>query len=144
LDFLSVRVLIDLLRSFAPGLLMYSTGISPANAAAARAAVEILLAEPERVQRLRRNAGCFCSQARARGLDIGQAGGIVPIVPVMIGQDHKAFTVAGRLHRAGIIAHPIVHPVVPPNSARIRFFITASHTEAQIDRALDIVADAAR
>jgi len=136
------RVLVDLLRTFAPGLLMYSTGISPANAAAALAALELLLAEPERVARLRHNASCFCAVARARGLDIGLASGVVPIVAVMVGQDQKAFAIAGRLHREGIIAHPIVHPVVPPNSARIRFFITARHTEAQFDRALGIVADA--
>jgi 8-amino-7-oxononanoate synthase len=135
------QVLVDLLRTFAPGILMYSTGISPANAAAARAAVEILLVEPERVARLRRNSAHFCLAARERGLDIGLATGLVPIVPVMIGQDQKAFAVAGRLHRSGIIAHPIVHPVVPPGSARIRFFITADHGEAEIDRALDIVAD---
>lgn len=131
------RELVSLLRAFAPGMLLYSTGISPANTAAALAAVRILEQEPERLAYLRGNAQEFCVLAKARGLDIGTADGQVPIVPVIIGGDMLALEVASDLFRNGTIAHPILYPVVPSGQARIRFFLTAGHTTAQMVATLD-------
>lgn len=129
------------LRNFAPGYLLYSTGISPANTAAALAAIEVLDEEPERVQRLQTNAKLFCDLAREAGLDIGDAGGLVPIVPVMIGDDMRTLKLAARMMEEGILAHPILYPVVPRNSARIRFFITADHSADDIRKVINLMAE---
>ena len=135
------QLLCDLLRNFAPGLLLYSTGISPTNTASAHEALNILRQEPERVAKLISNAKFFCKTAKAKGLDIGEATGETPIVPVQIGQDMKAMTVASKLFDAGFLAHPIIYPVVPKNEARIRFFITSLHTQTQIKDVLDLLAE---
>ena len=121
------KKLIELLKIYAPGLLHYSTGISPANTAAALAAVNILMCEPHRVIHLQNNSRMFCDMAKRRKLDIGIATGLAPIVPVMIGEDLKAVRLASKLFREGMIAHPIIYPVVPRNEARIRFFLSLIH-----------------
>ncbi|WP_157986070.1 aminotransferase class I/II-fold pyridoxal phosphate-dependent enzyme [Teichococcus vastitatis] len=133
------KPMIALLRTYAPGLLLYSTGISPANTAAALAALRVLKAEPERVARLQENSRMFCVEARDRGMDIGDAAGLAPIVPVIIGHDMKGLRVASRLFEQGVLAHPILYPVVPRDSSRIRFFITAMHEPAQIHHTLDLL-----
>lgn len=135
------KQLIALLRIYAPGMLLYSTGISPANTAAAYASLKILTEEPERVTGLQHNARLFCHLAKQRGLDIGDAKGLAPIVPVSIGEDLKALRVATTLFENDIIAHPILYPVVPKNEAKIRFFITLMHTEEQMVRTLDIITE---
>lgn len=135
------ETLISLLRFNAPGMLLYSTGINPASTAAAHAALEIMIAEPQRILRLQENARTFCRCARERGLDIGTADGLTPIVPVMVGDDIKALRVAVKLFEQGVLVHPIMYPAVERNAARFRFFITAMHTEAQIARTLDILSE---
>lgn len=132
-------VLIGLLRTYAPGLLMYSTGITPANAAAALASLQVLDEEPGLVQRLQQNSRSFCDEARRRGLDIGVADGLAPIVPVMIGADMTALRVASAMLNQGVLAHPIIHPIVPRDSSRIRFFITNMHRPEDFVTALDLL-----
>jgi len=134
--------LVALLRTYAPGLLLYSTGISPANTAAALEALAVLQSEPERVERLQGNARRFCAAARERGLATGEARGLAPIVPIVIGRDMRGMRVAARLFAEGVLAHPIIYPVVPRDAACIRFFITAMHEAEQMTRALDIIAEA--
>ncbi|MBB4862550.1 8-amino-7-oxononanoate synthase [Pseudomonas nitritireducens] len=134
------RELIDLLRHFCPGLLLYSTGISPANTAAALAALRLMRAEPERVARLQANARYFRDQAIARGLDCRTAVPGVPIVPLMIDND-GALKLMSRLYENGVIAHAVMHPVVPRDAARLRCFISADHDESMIRRTLDLIVE---
>lgn len=133
------REMIELLHHFCPGLLLYSTGISPANTAAALAAVRLAAAEPERVQRLQRNARRFREAALERGLDCRTCEPGVPIVPLMI-EDERALELMSHLLEQGVIAHAVMHPVVPRDAARLRCFISAEHDEAMIDRTLDLLA----
>jgi 8-amino-7-oxononanoate synthase len=131
--------LIDLLRHFCPGLLLYSTGISPANTAAALAALRLTRAEPERVRRLQDNARLFKELAEERGLDCRSSLAGVPIVPLMI-EDAKALNIMSMLLEHQFIAHAVMHPVVPREAARLRCFISADHNEEMMTAMLNVIA----
>ncbi|ARU86486.1 aminotransferase class I/II-fold pyridoxal phosphate-dependent enzyme [Pseudomonas sp. M30-35] len=134
------KQLIELLHYFCPGLLLYSTGISPANTAAALAAVSLARAEPERVKRLQYNAQRFKEMAEERGLDCRSSLAGVPIVPLMI-KDERALELMSKLLNNGIIAHAVMHPVVPREAARLRCFISHDHDETMFAHTLDLLVE---
>lgn len=127
------------LRHTLPGF-VYSVGLTPANAAAALAATELITAEPERVAALRRNAELFLGLAGAAGLATGASAG-TPIVPCLLGDSARTLRVADRLYERGVIADPIFHPAVEEGLARLRFFVTSEHREADIRRAVSVLAE---
>lgn len=137
------HALIANLRLNAPGGILYSVGLPPANTAAAIAALEVLQAEPWRVEKLRHNSRYFLEQAKAAGLDTGPAEG-TPVVPVILGNSLACLRVAARLFEQGIQVHPILYPAVPEEASRLRFFITAGHDEAQLAQTARATADAVR
>lgn len=134
--------LVDYLKRTAPGF-VFSVGMAPPVAAAALAAIEILEAEPQRVGRLNERAALFLELARAGGLDVGGSIGAA-IVPVITGSSIAAGRLAQALFRRGLNVQPILYPAVPERSARLRFFLTADHSEEQIRRAAAIVIEEAR
>ena len=133
------REVVDYLRCTAPGF-VYSVGLPPPMAAAALESLRLMRAEPWRVERLARNAALFLAECRAAGLDTGPSVG-ASIVPVITGSSIRAARVADTLFRRGVNVQPIVHPAVPERSARLRFFLSSLHEEAQIRR---VVAETAR
>ncbi len=128
------KELIEVLKFNAPGF-VYSVGMPPANAAAAKAALDALVAEPERVRRVQENGRLFLAEAKEVGLDTGTSEGYA-VVSVMVGDILRAVKLSERLLDAGINALPIVYPAVPMKAARIRFFITALHQPEDIKRAV--------
>src|SRR6266404_9808507 len=122
--------LIDYLKRMAPGF-VFSVGMTPPNAAAALAAVDILEHEPERVRRLNDRSALFLRLARDGGLDVGGSVGAA-IVPVITGSSISAGRLAQALFRRAINVQPILYPAVPERAARLRFFLTAAHSEEQI------------
>jgi 7-keto-8-aminopelargonate synthetase-like enzyme len=128
--------LIEVLKCHSPAF-VYSVAMPPAVAAAALAALQIMEAEPERVERLAQRSRYFLDRAKAAGLDTGHAQGRA-VVPVMIGDSLKTVKLVERLLERGINVVPIIYPAVPMQSARLRFFITSEHTEAQLQRAVEI------
>lgn len=135
------RQLIDLLRHAAPGF-VYSVGLAPPLAAAALESLRILHAEPERVARLQANAALFLRLARQAGFDTGGSAGL-GIVPVILGSSVRAARIAASLFEAGINVQPILFPVVPERSARLRFFLCSEHTPEEIGRAVAALTAAA-
>src|SRR5579864_3677432 len=129
--------LVEYLKRMAPGF-MFSVGMAPAAAASALAAVEILEQEPERVRRLNKRASLFLTLARDAGLDVGGSVGAA-IVPVITGSSIGAGRLAQALFRRGLNVQPILYPAVPERAARLRFFLTAEHTEQQVRDAAAIV-----
>ncbi|MEC4573189.1 aminotransferase class I/II-fold pyridoxal phosphate-dependent enzyme [Streptomyces virginiae] len=127
------------LRHTLPGF-VYSVGLTPANAAAALAATELIAAEPERVRALRRNAALFLGLAAAAGLATGSSAD-TPIVPVLLGDSARTLHVADRLFARAVIADPIFHPAVEEGLSRLRFFLTCEHREDDIRRAVAAVAE---
>ena len=133
------RALVEYLKYSAPGF-VYSVGMSPPNAAAALAAVRLLRAQPERVMRLRARIQYFHEAAKQRGLTTGPDRDSA-VVPILVGDSVKCIVLSEALLRRGINVMPVIPPVVESNAATLRFFLTSSHTEDQIQRAVAAVAE---
>lgn len=125
------RALILNLRYAAPGGILYSVGMSPANTAAALAALRKLDRLGGRVQSLGDNSRLFTTLGKAEGLNTG-ASGDSPVVPVIISNSIHCLKLADGLFNAGINVQPMLYPVVSEEASRLRFFITALHTPEQI------------
>lgn len=122
--------LVEHLKFLAPGFL-YSVGMPPPVAAASLAALQVLQREPERVARLHERGRVFLEQARAEGIDTGTSRGL-SVIPAITGSSIRAARLSAALFGRGINVQPILYPAVPEKSARLRFFISCEHTEAQI------------
>jgi 8-amino-7-oxononanoate synthase len=131
------KALVEHLKYAAPGF-VYSVGIAPAMAAASLAAIRLMLDEPKRLAGLRQRAGYFLDQAGKRGIDTGLSQGYA-VVPAIIGSSLKATKLSQYLFEQGINVQPIIHPAVEERAARLRFFISHTHTEAQIDTVLMVL-----
>lgn len=116
---------------------IFSTGLSPANAAAAGAALALLLAQPEMPAKLRARSARFREALRAAGVPVLEGGG--PIVPVVVGENAAAVTFSEALHAEGVIATAIRPPTVPAGTARIRFSVTLGHADADLDHAAEVI-----
>jgi 8-amino-7-oxononanoate synthase len=132
------RSLIDYLRFTAPGFL-FSVGLSPPDTAAALAALDILEAEPERPIRLQESARLFRRLARQSGLTVGGAEES-PVVPLILGNSEHCVRLSLALVELGINVQPIIYPAVAEDAARLRFFITHSHSEEQFRATIPHVA----
>jgi 8-amino-7-oxononanoate synthase len=122
--------LIEWLKHSAPGF-VYSVGLAPALAAAALESLAIMHAEPERVARLHANAALFLGLAREAGFDTGTASAHA-IIPVILGSSIAAARYSQLLLARGINVQPIIYPAVAEKAARLRFFISSEHTNADI------------
>ncbi len=129
------QALADILKAEAGGF-VYSVGLAPVLAAAAKAGLDILRSEPERTEKLHRNGALFLEEARKAGLDTGLSVGF-SVVPVLVGDSLRAVQLSNELLEDGVNALPIIHPAVPEGQARLRFFITCNHTEEQIRHAVE-------
>ena len=133
------KELVEYLKFTLPGF-VYSVGISPANTAAALAALKLLDKEPQRVEQLRKNCELFLKLAKNRGLDTGLSKDSA-VIPVIIGNSVHSLMLSKALFGRGINVQPIVHPAVEEKAARLRFFITSAHTEKQIKYTVDATAE---
>jgi 8-amino-7-oxononanoate synthase len=131
------RALIDYLKLAAPGF-VFSVGMAPPAAAAALAALALLEREPERVRRLNDRAALFLRLLQEGGLDVGGSIGAA-IVPLITHSSIRAGRLAQALFERGVNVPPILYPAVPERAARLRFFLTAAHSEAQIRETARIV-----
>lgn len=133
------RELVENLKCAAPGF-VYSVGMSPPLAAAARAALDVMLAEPERVQRLQDRGREFLARAREAGIHTGTSQGYA-IVPAITGSSIKAARLSQALFQRGINVQPIVYPAVQENGARLRFFLSCEHTDEHIRKTVAVLAE---
>ncbi|OLZ73087.1 hypothetical protein AVW11_03220 [Streptomyces amritsarensis] len=136
------RPVVEYLRYTAPGF-VYSAGMTPADTAACLASLRLLRDEPERVARLAENAALFVRLAREAGVDTGDSRG-TPVVPCIVGNSLKALHLAEALFRRGVSVNPILHPAVPEEMARLRFFVTRDHTPGQIRHTVTALAQELR
>ncbi|MFS8650402.1 MAG: glycine C-acetyltransferase [Caldibacillus sp.] len=129
------KILIDWLKVRARPFL-FSTAVTPADARAATAAIEILMEDSGLVDRLWENGRYLKEGLRRLGFDIGQSE--TPITPCIIGDEKKTQEFSKRLLEEGVYAKAIVYPTVPRGTGRIRNMPTAAHTKEMLDRALHI------
>ncbi|MDR3051710.1 MAG: aminotransferase class I/II-fold pyridoxal phosphate-dependent enzyme [Oscillospiraceae bacterium] len=132
--------LIEYLRYNVPGF-VFSVGMSPPLAAATLKAVEIIRRDNSLVQRLHHNIHTFLTEAMRRGLDTCLAQEQSPVAPIRIGEDEMAFRLSMLMQRQGVFVPPAVYPAVPKGQARLRYCLVANHTDEQIIRALDLLAE---
>ncbi len=114
---------------------LFSSSHPPAVVAACLAGLDILENEPERIERLWSNTRFFKAGLTALGFDTGKSQ--TPITPVIIGGDTEAVKFSADLFDAGVFAQSIVFPTVAKGSARVRTIVTATHTEQDLQEALD-------
>lgn len=122
--------------------LIFSASMSPANAAAALAALKIMQNEPDRIQRLWHNTERMKSGLMSLGFDLGASQ--TPILPVYCRDLLVTFKFCKRLEEEGVFVNPVVSPGVPPGQELLRVSLMATHTDAQIDFALDKFAKVGR
>lgn len=104
--------------------LIFSASISPANAASALAAIEIIENEPDRISRLWKNTHYAHQLLSNYGFNLGES--TTPIIPILIGDDHTTFKLTKNLLKDGVFVNPVVPPAVPNSSSLIRFTLMAS------------------
>ena len=121
---------------------LFSTSHPPAVAAACLAAFDVLEQEPERIQALWDNTKYFKAGLSAAGFNTGMSE--TPITPVIVGEAKTAHDFSRALFEAGVLATGIGFPTVAKGKARVRTIVTATHTRAALDRALEIFRQAGR
>jgi glycine C-acetyltransferase len=121
---------------------LFSTSHPPGVAAACIAAIDVLLAEPERIDRLWKNTKRFKDGLKRLGFETGASE--TPITPVIVGRGAVAMDFSDRLFKRGVFAQGIGFPTVAEGRARIRTIVTSMHTDAQLDRALEAFASAGK
>ncbi|HKP89093.1 MAG TPA: 8-amino-7-oxononanoate synthase [Thermoleophilaceae bacterium] len=122
--------------------LIFSTALPPPAAAAAMASLEILREQPERVDKLRRNAAALRDALRSRGVECDESA--TQIVPLVVGEAGEAMAACERALAAGVFAQAIRPPTVPEGTSRLRLAVMASHTRSELRRAASVLADALR
>jgi 8-amino-7-oxononanoate synthase len=124
------RSITEWMRYTLPGF-VYSVGLSPVIVAAARAALRLMQEETWRIDRLAQNAELFRQCALEAGLDTGPAIGR-GVVPILFGSSRETMLASQHLLDHGFYCPPIVQIGVPKDQPRLRFFISASHSEEDI------------
>jgi len=98
--------------------------------------------EPERIQRLQRNVDYFIKGLQERGFNTLNSE--TPIVPIIAGDDERAWLMAKLSQDRDVFVLPVVSPAVPANLARLRANVTAGHTLEEIEYAMDVFEWAAK
>jgi glycine C-acetyltransferase len=125
------------IRSF-----VFSAALPPASAAAAKASFEVIEAEPERVNTLQANVNYFINGLQERGFNTLKSE--TPIVPIIAGDDERAWMMAKLSQDQGVFVLPVVSPAVPAGTSRIRANVTAGHTLAEIEHAMNVFEQAGK
>ena len=116
---------------------IFSASITPASTAAVNASLDIMESEPERMENLWKVTNHALDGFRRIGCEIGHTS--TPIIPLFIRDNNKTFAVTRDLLEEGIFVNPVVSPAVPSEDTLIRFSLMATHTMAQVDRALEAI-----
>src|SRR4051812_5661923 len=106
------------------------------------AAIELLLAEPQIIERLWDNTRFFQAGLKTLGFDTGLSES--PITPVIVGDGARAMQLSDRLFQEGVFAQGIAFPTVARDKARVRTIVTATHTRDELQFALDVFAKVGR
>lgn len=126
---------INWFRHTLPGF-VYSVGLSPVVSAAALAALELSQTENWRIARLAHNSELFVELAREAGLDTGPAIGR-GVVPILFRDSYETLAASRFLDANGFYVPPIIQVGVPKDQPRLRFFLSAAHSEADIRGVID-------
>ncbi|MFC1895582.1 aminotransferase class I/II-fold pyridoxal phosphate-dependent enzyme [Thermodesulfobacteriota bacterium] len=115
--------------------LIFSASMPPGSVAAALAALRIIRREPERIQKLWKNAEMMLTGLKSLGFDTGLSE--TPIIPVHMSDLLHLVLMCKRLEEEGVFVNPIIPPAVPPSDCLLRISVMATHTSSQMSFALD-------
>ncbi|WP_286232019.1 glycine C-acetyltransferase [Neobacillus mesonae] len=115
---------------------LFSTSLTPADVAASKRAIEILMESTELNQKLWENGNYLKKGLKELGFNIGNSE--TPITPCIIGEETTAQEFSKRLIEEGVYAKAIVFPTVPKGTGRVRNMPTAAHTNEMLDQAISI------
>jgi len=132
------KEIIELLRQKSRTYL-FSNSVPPSVVMASIRALDLLKERSELLTKVKENADYFRSEAKKLGFNV--LDGSHPIVPVMLGDAGKTQEISKKLLEKGLYVVGLWFPVVPENTARLRFQISAAHTREQIDQALLIMSE---
>lgn len=118
--------------------LIFSASITPSSAAAVLKVLEIVESEPERRENLWKNARRMLKEIKALGFNTVDSQ--TPIIPIVIGENLETFAFWRALFDNGLFTNPVVSPAVPQGQSLIRTSYTATHTDEQLDRVLEVLA----
>jgi len=116
---------------------LFSNALPPTVAASSLASIQYLEKHPELVENLRQNSRYFREQLLASGFK--PLPGETPIIPVILGETARAIDMSRQLLEEGVFVTGFGYPVVPQGQARIRCQISAAHTRADLDQALEAI-----
>jgi 7-keto-8-aminopelargonate synthetase-like enzyme len=118
---------------------VYSCALPPVVVAAILKALELATSQPELRQRLWENASYFHEQLRGLGIDTGNS--TTYIMPIVIGDRERMYRLGHELRYRGLWVAPVDYPAVPQDKICFRACVTANHTRADLDEALNILSD---
>ena len=136
----STKNFVQFLKYTTP-LLIFSTGITPANAAAALQSIRVLRKDPQRVHSLLEKSKWFLFRAKELGFDTGPSFDS-PVIPIIVGSWEKAIALSSLLKKDDINVMPIGYPAVEKDKCRLRFFINVDHTLEELEFALQTLKQA--
>lgn len=131
--------MVQYLKYSNPGFI-YSVGTSPANAAAALAALRKMRQHPEIVAQLHERCRTFLNLCRERGINTGFSDGTA-VIPCIVGNSLDCLRLSEALAARSINVQPILYPAVEEHLTRLRFFVTARHTDEQLRMTADAIAE---
>jgi 8-amino-7-oxononanoate synthase len=129
------RSVIEYIKHHAAALI-FSASMTPASAASVLAALDLLQSEPERIERVHRNANKMRRGFASMGFKI--IPGDTAVVPVVIGDDLKTFLFWRELFEAGVFVNAVISPAVPPGLQLLRTSYMATHEDEHLDRILEV------
>jgi 8-amino-7-oxononanoate synthase len=132
---------IDYIQHMARSMI-FSASMPPASAAATLAALDVMEQEPERVERVNQIGERMRAAYRQLGFNVGNSQ--TPIIPIIIGDNNRTFLAWKALFEAGVYCNPVIPPAVPPELSLLRTSYMATHTDAQLDRVIEIFAQVGR
>ncbi len=121
---------------------IFSASIPPSNVASVDKALDIIIEEPQRRKRL-----WDITHKMKRGLDdmgFDTGSSVTPIIPIFVRSNEGVFKMTLMLHEMGVFVNPVISPAVPPEHALIRTSFMATHTDEEIDFALNAIQTAGK
>lgn len=132
----STSDIIDYLKHTSRSLI-FSASMTPSSAASVMEAIHIIREEPEHLENLWKNTHLSMRLFKEIGFEVGHTES--PIIPIYIRDNMKTFEFSKLCFEDGLFINPVVSPAVPNEESLIRFSLMANHTEAQIQKATDIM-----
>lgn len=135
------KALVDYVNAFGRSR-FFSCNLAPALAAGLLAGLRIVEREPQLRSRLWSNVAYLRRRFTEEGIDIGKS--CSQVMPVLVNNDAKVFTVAEKIQDRGLYLQPVTYPAVPKHKSRLRISVSAAHTEEDLEAAVQVIAGVLR